>query len=792
MRTKDYIFTEVINKIKEKTITEEDIREFTSYNYATASNIIAYLKIFKELYFNQRQDLIRILINTSGSTYNRLFHYFFDDRVEKTKENYTKTLSVFNKYINLDIINEIIDFVDKVDVLYYLVGLEDTYFNHISTLLFKAELNPLFDNKYSGFSGYDRFGKIEIDSIHFEYLKPVQILKIYEKCDEEEKNKCLKKIKKLPFNSFTINFNSDNIAEQIDIYNNYPPLTILEISHFDQILKDKYNYANGFDASFECYSKLVDYHKQNQDITNKDLFFEIIYENKIPYYAKEDLRKYDYQSEIIVNDIFEFKKYIEKCKFYGRTDIKIILRSPNIHKNENVEYSEAEERELYKIEYYENAYIDFGGLEEDGYLSISQFKRALNFYDGVVDYINHYDLSEVEKYFVLYFLTKTFKKYEIYKGDKEIDREYYWISRNPYLIIHNLYIVCKGYTNFMAIIGKKIGLNIKGIVLSNGRGSGHSRLITKINDLKYDLKGIYIGDPTADTDDLFSFKNVLLTNEDAKKELDEQRNNEEVYKYGYYMLSDDIMEMFDQNTKLYLLSLKLYDKPIKLQEAFANSLGNKIDNMKLIEIFHNILEKIYPDDEVKTDNILKEVIKSSNLDCIELNKQNSIESCSWKLYKFYNKINLTEDGTRYFTYDGLVDNSENYLWGMDSNKDTKRKYCQLRFFLSDESLDEDDLTNLQDILNEAFANDDRVDFRYGKKDLEFEDLNMYYMARHMEFLLQQFGNTIPKEKPSEKLYIYIKADKDEKLDDFDKKLMEIRAKTEVIINNYCSSKKISK
>ena len=117
MRTKDYIFTEVINKIKEKTITEEDIREFTSYNYATASNIIAYLKIFKELYFNQRQDLIRILINTSGSTYNRLFHYFFDDRVEKTKENYTKTLSVFNKYINLDIINEIIDFVDKVDII---------------------------------------------------------------------------------------------------------------------------------------------------------------------------------------------------------------------------------------------------------------------------------------------------------------------------------------------------------------------------------------------------------------------------------------------------------------------------------------------------------------------------------------------------------------------------------------------------------------------------------------------------------------------------------------------------
>lgn len=69
---------------------------------------------------------------------------------------------------------------------------------------------------------------------------------------------------------------------------------------------------------------------------------------------------------------------------------------------------------------------------------------------------------------------------------------------------------------------------------------------------------------------------------------------------------------------------------------------------------------------------------------------------------------------------------------------------------------------------------------------------MYYMARHMEFLLQQFGNTIPKEKTSKKLYIYIKANKAEKLDDFDEKLMEIRAKTEVIINNYCSSKKISK
>ena len=76
--------------------------------------------------------------------------------------------------------------------------------------------------------------------------------------------------------------------------------------------------------------------------------------------------------------------------------------------------------------------------------------------------------------------------------------------------------------------------------------------------------------------------------------------------------------------------------------------------------------------------------------------------------------------------------------------------------------------------------------------MEFENLNMYYAKRCMEFLLQQFSNTIPKEKPSKKLYIYIKADKDEKLDDFDKKLMEVRVITEVIINNYCSSKKISK
>jgi hypothetical protein len=66
------------------------------------------------------------------------------------------------------------------------------------------------------------------------------------------------------------------------------------------------------------------------------------------------------------------------------------------------------------------------------------------------------------------------------------------------------------------------------------------------------------------------------------------------------------------------------------------------------------------------------------------------------------------------------------------------------------------------------------------------------MERYMELLHQQFGNTIPKEKPSKKLYIYIKADKDEKLDDYDKKLMEVRAKTKAIINNYCSSKKISK
>ena len=76
---------EVIDKVKEGIVTEKDIREIADY-YAMNYDMMACLKLFKELYFKQKQDLLNILINYSKSSrYSSFFQYFFDDSVKKNK-----------------------------------------------------------------------------------------------------------------------------------------------------------------------------------------------------------------------------------------------------------------------------------------------------------------------------------------------------------------------------------------------------------------------------------------------------------------------------------------------------------------------------------------------------------------------------------------------------------------------------------------------------------------------------------------------------------------------------------
>ena len=154
-----------------------------------------------------------------------------------------------------------------------------------------------------------------------------------------------------------------------------------------------------------------------------------------------------------------------------------------------------------KDNYYslDNIYVE---LQDSAFSDVSlktYLRCEQEFYNLITPAIN---LSPFEKFLYAYNITKNYKEYK--KSSNSID------SRNIYKLVDNDYMVCVGYCNLLINLLSKLGIESSFLDVYVGNNIendeeiesiekyGHSRVIVRLIDSKYNIDGIYLSDPTYD------------------------------------------------------------------------------------------------------------------------------------------------------------------------------------------------------------------------------------------------------------------------------------------------------
>lgn len=249
-------------------------------------------------------------------------------------------------------------------------------------------------------------------------------------------------------------------------------------------------------------------------------------------------------------------------------------------------------------------------------------------------------LSCLEKYLYAYNIVKSFKTY---KESKNIDD-----CRDIYKILNNDYIVCVGYINLLSDLLNKLQIENTSYVV-DVVGGKHNRLIVNIRDLKYNVDGIYISDPTFDRSFDFDYYNhALITPLDS------------TYLKRHAYLSISLKELF-------------FLREIDDYYTYLNKYLKYIDNDKNI-LFYEIINEISHID-INYYNYLKNKYKSVNSNNINLaildiykyitRKNNNMVGCS----TFKSVINFLYD--KFYGYKNVSDEVSKTLILNNKRQDCK-------------------------------------------------------------------------------------------------------------------------
>lgn len=137
-------------------------------------------------------------------------------------------------------------------------------------------------------------------------------------------------------------------------------------------------------------------------------------------------------------------------------------------------------------------------------------RDTIDYIEGITEHVKSLELSPLEE---IIYVSDQIRQREY---SEELDGESYEKSRGLSDIILGNNIVCAGYSNLYITILKKLGHKIEEFPLDSLDGSkGHSRVIIKVDDDKYDIHGIFESDPTwasksAEDPDYFDDYSFLL------------------------------------------------------------------------------------------------------------------------------------------------------------------------------------------------------------------------------------------------------------------------------------------
>lgn len=344
----------------------------------------------------------------------------------------------------------------------------------------------------------------------------------------------------------------------------------------------------------------------------------------------------------------EIKDYIDKNS---------ILKKYNMHLNGNHTVDSKSGNELYSLfGEYENVYLFFDGNKTERH--IKEYKSTIDAIDDIVQTINKYNLSPLEKIMYAYDLVRD----RVYT--KESENESNIVSRDLSSVLFGDKIVCAGYVAIFNAVLKNLGISVMDYIITrkDNNKKGHIRSLVYVNDKKYNVNGIFLFDPTWDSKKYEGDKSYLTSykffckSKDEFRYFDQEYNNVTLPNYsknftpkvkkiieteGLIHIPSDIAKTFNDisilvSNKSLANGIIFNEKiPSELRNVFASMtdtqeliksldkfqtlfFGQTLNPLTLLEVLYNVRKIQYYEDPERypfdTESIKKAVSGSSMID----------------------------------------------------------------------------------------------------------------------------------------------------------------------------------
>ncbi len=212
---------------------------------------------------------------------------------------------------------------------------------------------------------------------------------------------------------------------------------------------------------------------------------------------------------------------------YYKNVYGFIERLDNLGKNCTVSIDVDSRRvfkEVFKEKRFKNVNLVINTLLDAGKYTYEEYLQEEKRLEAMISHIHGKPLSPAEKFSKIFDVVKKFKKYRHSTNGRE---EAIQLKH----ILNNEFIVCRGYAALLKVLCDKEGINVdilgidvdmsydndKSMTEKSVERGYHARCLVTIDDPKYNIHGIYMSDPTWDSDLEDDYYNHMLMTFDSTR-----------------------------------------------------------------------------------------------------------------------------------------------------------------------------------------------------------------------------------------------------------------------------------
>ena len=226
-------------------------------------------------------------------------------------------------------------------------------------------------------------------------------------------------------------------------------------------------------------------------------------------FVKQDCNIEELINKILTNNenelLFDWRIYTEES-FNKLSQILIALSNVDKPLKIIIGFNKVEEVKLSNISSFCNKNFDFH-FSLDGFTyTYDEFNKVNERLDSLIKEIDD-SMSPFEKYTYIYNLVRKYKQYKVIDQSEVFDLKQLLENKNQSCnlkyILDSEYMDCKGFSFLLQTLLNKVGIESTDfgvyVNMPDGSKAGHARTIINLDDDKYNIHGIFISDPTWDS-----------------------------------------------------------------------------------------------------------------------------------------------------------------------------------------------------------------------------------------------------------------------------------------------------